>query len=413
MAMKQTQTKLFDFSDFGLDFCSGSKALYQDRFKKMLATGFNDQTVTAVTVLGDQVTLTYGGTHNYTADRVLKVKSGPLSLVNEGEFRIESVTSNTVTFTLNDAPASVPGGFITCVAPLGWSLEYEVGQVQLYKMKYLDERDLYVRLVFPVAGNTRAAINVCIGKTADISTGVITDPNSIETGRSNTSITNGFEWALGYQATTTYQNYNYAQGLSQFGLGCLVGSKYHVCIMGNNGHTGNYAGFVFGIFPTSLYKYEKLDYPLLLGAYNTVAITSGGVVQQLDTLTTFSQAYIGLVAIAMGPSSSSLQITDTSNNRVVTSFFTDKIEGFNTGSAYPLSIYEKSTKQFLGFVSAGLYRYDPRYSDSQPNTRATSPSTITDIDLNNIIKMHAANTGTASSSAVWFCVPVEEVKIVS
>ncbi|MCO8092082.1 hypothetical protein [Acinetobacter pseudolwoffii] len=413
MAMKQTQTKLFDFSDVGLDFCAGSKNLFPDRFKKMLSLGYNVQTVTSVAVVGNQVTFTYGGTHGYAADRVLKVDSGALASINGGEFWIDSVTTNTVTFTLDNIPSSIANGFSTRIASLGWALEYESGQVQLYKMKYLDERDLYVRLVFPVAGNTRAAINVCIGKTADISTGVITDPNSIETGRSNTSITNGFEWALGYQATTTYQNYNYAQGLSQFGLGCLVGSKYHVCIMGNNGHAGNYAGFVFGIFPTSLYKYEKLDYPLLLGAYNTAAITSGGVVQQLDTLTTFSQAYIGLVAIAMGPSSSSIQITDTSNSRVVTSFFTDEIEGFNTGSAYPLSIYEKSTKQFLGFVSAGLYRYDPNYSNSPPNTRATSPSTITDIDLNNIIKMHAANTGSALTSAVWFCVPVEEVKIVS
>src|SRR5690606_14373193 len=111
MAMKQTQTKLFDFSDVGLDFCAGSKNLFPDRFKKMLALGYNEQTVSSVAVAGNQVTLTYGGTHGYVADRVLKVDSGDLSLVNGGEFWIDLVTTNTVTFTLNDAPGSITSGF--------------------------------------------------------------------------------------------------------------------------------------------------------------------------------------------------------------------------------------------------------------------------------------------------------------
>src|SRR5690606_6216598 len=150
MAMKQTQTKLFDFSDVGLDFCAGSKNLFPDRFKKMLSVGYNVQTVFSVAVVGNQVRFTYGGTHGYAADRVLKVDSGALASINGGEFWIDSVTTNTVTFTLDNIPSSIANGFSTRIASLGWALEYESGQVQLYKMKYLDERDLYVRLVFPV-----------------------------------------------------------------------------------------------------------------------------------------------------------------------------------------------------------------------------------------------------------------------
>ena len=77
--MKQTQTKLFDFSDIGLDFCAGSKNLFPDRFKKILAQGYNTQTVASVGVVGNQVTLTYGVSHGYVADRVLK-SIGSLSL---------------------------------------------------------------------------------------------------------------------------------------------------------------------------------------------------------------------------------------------------------------------------------------------------------------------------------------------
>ncbi|EXE09995.1 hypothetical protein J559_3303, partial [Acinetobacter sp. 983759] len=43
MVMKQTQTKMFDFADIGLDFSAGSKSLFPDRFKKMLAQGYNTQ----------------------------------------------------------------------------------------------------------------------------------------------------------------------------------------------------------------------------------------------------------------------------------------------------------------------------------------------------------------------------------
>ncbi|RKG45949.1 hypothetical protein D7V64_17530, partial [Acinetobacter cumulans] len=95
MAMKQTQTKLFDFADVGLDFCVGSKSLFPDRFKKMLVIGYNTQTVASVAVAGNQVTLTYGVSHGYVADRVLKVESGVLAEINGGEFWIDSVTSNT------------------------------------------------------------------------------------------------------------------------------------------------------------------------------------------------------------------------------------------------------------------------------------------------------------------------------
>ena len=130
--MKQTQTKVFEFSDTGLDFCSGSKNLFPDRFKKMLALGFNEQTVSSVTVLGSEVTLTYAAAHGYVADRVLKVDSGDLAAINGGEFWIDSITTNTVTFTLDEIIPPVSGRFTTRSASLGWDLVYENGSVHIY-----------------------------------------------------------------------------------------------------------------------------------------------------------------------------------------------------------------------------------------------------------------------------------------
>ena len=71
--IKQTQTKMFDFSDVGLDFCAGSKNKFPEVFKKMLATGYNPQTASSVSISGDQITLTYGVRVDY--DRKLKFQT--------------------------------------------------------------------------------------------------------------------------------------------------------------------------------------------------------------------------------------------------------------------------------------------------------------------------------------------------
>lgn len=144
--MKQTQTKFYDFSDVGLDFSAGSKALFPDRFKKMLALGYNPQTASSASITGNQVTLTYGVTHGYVADRVLQVTAA--GGYNK-EVYIDSVTSSTVTFT--DATATGLTGLIsTKVAPLGWELMYEVANIHVYKFKQLDESDVFMRVVFRI-----------------------------------------------------------------------------------------------------------------------------------------------------------------------------------------------------------------------------------------------------------------------
>src|SRR5690606_10172412 len=228
MAMKQTQTKLFNFSDVGLDFCAGSKSLFPDRFKKMLALGYNVQTVSSVAVAGNQVTFTYGGAHGYAADRVLKVNSGALASINGGEFWIDSVTTNTVTMTIDDAPLSISGGFTTKIASLGWSLEYENENIHVYKFKQLDESDIFIRLCFQNQTGRRNCISPCVGKTFDALTGFITDPLALVANASLISPDNDFKWEFSGVAGATYDNFTYSQGYSTFGKGVVIGSLYHV-----------------------------------------------------------------------------------------------------------------------------------------------------------------------------------------
>lgn len=409
MAMKQTQTKLFDFSDAGLDFSPGSKNLFHDRFKKILALGFNVQTVSSVVVAGNQVTFTYGGAHGYAADRVLKVDSGSFSLINEGEFWIDIVTTNTVTFTLDNAPVSVPNGFTTRIAPLGWSLEYENANVHIYKFKHIDETDLFIRLVFQNNLAYRNTVSVCIGKTANLTLGTITDPNSIENNRENLTPVAGPNWEFTYNANNTYNNYNYAQGLSMFGLGRVVGSKYHVAFL-FNAHNQIASTRICGFFPFSpVYGYEQLGYPALFVEETTSTINSN-----LNTAygLQHTRVYIGKIRCMGGQ----FQADYNANTRFYLSpkrawqSFT-KQDTFNTSIAEPIPLYEAGSDQFLGMISSGVYACSFDSTNTPPFANALNPSLTTDIDLNSLVVMALLSQSTTASGITFFALPVEEVKI--
>lgn len=406
--IKQTQTKMFDFSDVGLDFCAGSKALFPSVFKKVLANGYNAKTVSSVSVSGSNVTLTYGVNHGYVADRVLQVTAtGGYSK----EVYIDSVTTNTVTFT-ESTTTNLSGTISTKVASLGWTLAYESGLVQLYKMKYLDERDLYVRFVFSATGVRKNVMNVCVGKTANESTGVITDANAFDAHKANVDVVTGFEWMFNLATDNGYDSYTYSKGLSTFGNGLIIGSKYHLVLMCNGG-LANYCGRVFAITPTSMLNYEKLDYPLVFGQYNTTPLNSASSADydQLRPTTNGvgSAAYVGTIPVAFDqePNIDSVVAGTTQN---VSSFLTSNLDLFNTTSALPISLCEKTSKQFVGFTVGGLYRIEIKNTNTSLSISAT-PSITTDIDFSNYVAQHFAWAAASNTYIHGFIAPVEEIKI--
>lgn len=412
--MKQTQTKLFDFSDIGLDFCSGSKALYPAVFKKILTNGYNPKTALSFSITGSQVTLTFGVNHGYPADRVLLISaSGGFNK----EVYIDEVTSSTVTCTVLDGDTTGLSGTInTKIASLGWTLVYENGQVQLYKMKYLDGRDLYVRLVFQNTGAVRNTMNICVGKTADESTGVITDSYAFQDNRSNTAVQAGFEWMFDNSPVATYDSYSYAQGLTIYGKGCIIGSKYHIIFLSNN-YNPTYSGKILGILPSVTLPYIELDYPLVLGQYSTSAmnVNNSSDWHQFGNVTAnsnaSSNAYIGKIPIAIDFASNAGLFSTVPSGRVTSSYLPSSLDNFNTSSAQPLALLEKTTKQFLGFTNGGIYRVDNVSGSAPSNTKSESPSDTTDTDFKNKIKMHfVTNTG-ATNAYVYFAAPIEEIKI--
>ena len=402
MAMKQTQTKMFEFSDTGLDFCSGSKNLFPDRFKKMLALGFNEKTVTGVVVAGNQVTFSYEFAHGYAANRVLKVNSGPLATLHGGEFWIDSVTANTLTMTIESAPLSIASGFVTKIAPLGWELVYELNHVHIYKFKHLDDTAMYARLCFQNATTAgRNCIAVGIGRQVDLTLGTVLDaPFDLGNCATTAASTARIKWDFTYDTVRSFDNFTYAQGLSQFGKAAIVGSQYHIFIAGN-AYTDDRFSYIYGIFPF-VSTLNNLNYPALLCCFNT-----SGSGSPMGLSQHFSQRiYVNTVDCV-----TSLDVTYTFPiNFALKSFYPSSIEPFNTTGCFPIQLFTKAEKQPLGFIAGGLYQAAYTNANKPPYLISQSPSITTDIDFNSPVVLHGTSLD-INNPVSWLCSPVEEVKI--
>lgn len=406
MAMKQTQTKFYDFSDVGLDFSAGSKALFPDRFKKMLALGYNPQTASSASITGNQVTLTYGVTHGYVADRVLQVTAA--GGYNK-EVYIDSVTSSTVTFT--DATATGLTGLIsTKVAPLGWELMYEVANIHVYKFKQLDESDVFMRVVFQDNLTQRNRLGICIGKTANLTAGTITDAGTMQSYATTTTPNQPFALEFGGTASSAANNYTYADGASTYQKWIVVGSKYHCIFSGNIGQA-NFGNRFNAILPFLSVGYEQLNYPLIIGEVSTQLLTSNNFGDGQNEGGR-GYAYAGKYRVCLReyaasiPSGAREQLLGLAPQSI-SNYLPSSIDSFDTTTSKPISAYEYDTWQFIGVVAGGAYHVN--YSSSAPPDKTTLPLKTSDITLNS--NVYLCGIAGTSGNNIYLALPIEEIKI--
>lgn len=410
MSMKQTQTKLFEFSDVGLDFCPGSKNLFPDRFKKILAFGYNVQTVSGIAVAGNKVTLTYGGAHGYVANRVLKIDSGILSSINNGEFWVDSVTTSTVTFTLDGAPASILSGFTTRVAPLGWTLMYEKENVHVYKMKHIDDSDRYVRYCFQDNASHRNAIAICIGKSFNPITGSIDDINALQATKNVLSPSSyglpRWDFSL-VGGNSIFNDYTYSQGAATFGKGAFIGSQYHFIMLNHSFYRPQFNA----ILPVGISGYSAIQYPILLCTAIEATTEGDGLYGSVFSATQVSsRAYLGNIRCRFDPIASLADNTLSAPLRAQASILSGDIDNFNTTTCMPISIFEHKTGQFLGFCMGAFFALYINDAEAPPTGKTNLPLQTSDVDLNSLVFVHEG-AGSSGSSAVYVAVPVEEVRI--
>lgn len=412
MMRKQTQTKLFDFSDVGLDFCAGSKNLFPDRFKKMLALGYNEKTANSASISGNTITLTYGVTHGYVADRVLQVTA--VGGFNK-EVYIDSVTTNTVTCTvLDDDTTGLSGVITTKVASLGWELLYEQDNIHVYKMLHIDDTPRYVRFCFQNNATHRNVVAVCIGKSWEESTGFIDDVNALQsTAKITTPIsatTPRFD--LTYSAVSGYNNWTYSQGFSTFGKGSVVGSAYHFIVCTHNEYERQR---INAILPIVTHAYDILEYPILLQElYPSVTSSSGNPGGNGAASNGHGHGSIGNIKVYLSQEGARLSSASTGlvyypSSVSKASFLPNYLDTFNTTTAQQLPIYDAQTAQHLGYCY-GAYLCSYAQSNVPTISRTNLPTITTDIDSNCKIVVHNFGNIDANGS-VFLAFPLEEVKI--
>lgn len=402
--MKQTQTKLIELSDVGLDFCAGSKNLFPDRFKKMLAQGYNTQTVSSVVVTGNQVVLTYGVNHGYVADRVLKINSPSIL----GEYVIDSVTSNTVTLTIDNAPNNIIGGFTTFVAPLGMQIVYEQSNIHIYKIKALDESEYFMRVVFQTALSQRNRIGISIGKTADLSNGKITDTNASQDYVSLNTASAPFALEFGGAASSVANDFNYSQGFSTYGKWVVIGSPYHFIMSGKIG-VGGYVNRFNAILPLYNIGYSSLISHIIIGEISSQPLTNSNSGDGQNEGAR-GAAYYGKYKVALrefGTIDYTSQILGITDN-AISSFLPDAIDTFNTSTAKNIFVYDIGTGQNLGVVSGGAYVVHTKNTNAP--SKDTLPALISEIDLGT--KIYLCGMAGANGINNYLAAPIEEIKIV-
>lgn len=405
--IKQTQTKMFDFSDVGLDFCSGSKNKFPEVFKKMLVIGYNPQTASSVSISGDQITLSYGVTHGYKADRVIQVTaSGGFNK----QVYVDSITSNTVTCTVLDADTSgLTGTISTKVASLGWTIEYEVGNIHIYKMKHIDDTDMYLRICFQNISANRNALNVCVGKTIDASLGTITDPYALQRTKNITTPSVGSgTWEFAAPGST-HDNYTYTQGYSIYGRGVVIGSPYHLMWLchGSGGSTSEYERRINGIVPIAGLNYAALNYPCIIGfnggnAFNSDAGQSFG-------LANISRGWVGDHEVYFHGDSNNRNIGFYENKTNRSSFLPSAIDGFNTTATAPILVASYSTSQVFGFLM-GINKVSYGSANYPSQSKVNIPKLSLDVSNTTYFIEHSIGWS-GSDQFFSFALPLEEIKI--
>jgi len=381
-------------------FCAGSKNLFPDRFKKMLAQGYNTQTVSSVVVTGNQVVLTYGVNHGYVADRVLKLNAVNLT----GEYVIDSVTSNTVTLTVDNAPTTITGGFHTFIASLGWQVVYEQDHIHIYKFKHIDGTDMFARFCFQNAtASGRNCVVVGLGRSANLVTGIITDENcltDLATCATVAGSSSNIRWDFSSSTARTFDNYTYNQGYPTFGKGSIVGSITHLIISYHldSLSTGSYA-VCSAILPFKS-SYSVIDYPILLAQNNGATSATASSGQLLCSV-----GYIGLNRVTFHNSDRNVLMHSFS----ASSFLPANIDGFNTTTCTPLSVFTYTQRQFIGYCLGGAYQACYANSNTPAVGNPSSPSITKEIDFSHNVLTHYLRDAAGNFNVAWLAFPIEEI----
>lgn len=168
-------TRWFTSSNFSAPQLINSFGCLIDVLDYCLVNGSEDQVVTNVEISNKLATATFNTNHNFKEFQVVSFIGSPLL---ENDFRILSLTSNTITFYLDTEDKVITDTLGCKLAPLGWTKEFGAEHKAVYRAKDLQINPYFLRVdnsLDPVYNTTYSkfakvgVLESCIG-IEDIST---------------------------------------------------------------------------------------------------------------------------------------------------------------------------------------------------------------------------------------------------
>lgn len=391
----QTQTKIYKFSDKGIEINGSAKGYYPVAFKKIFTTGYNETSVSNIEVFEGKVTIILPTNHGFLLERVIRFTSGNYTK----DYFLTEVTSTSISFYDEDFPNQFPDPISIKYAPLDWELVYEVGQVHIYKFKDLDDSDLYLRLFYlsPLNNSTlRGLVYPCVGRAYDPDTGYITDPDSLTETRDIKSGAQRFSWEIG-QYTDVY--YDKQPLSSSLGTVTIIGSLYHM-VMSTSTSTTKNTFHLATVLPVANCVQDKA-LPLLVGSRQNY--TSSGPSQTFSNCYMYVNntrvcnyrassdiiAYFGMPSYIPDPWVSSLGVSDRFSLNGITLYFA-------------------GTSSYFGNALGAHYLIAKTSDNRFPNSSTSYPLGIMDTD--NFIKSYLCPNSDGSTFS-GYVVPMEEIHL--
>lgn len=176
MALPDTSVKVFTSADAGARVLSGTAGALVGVLNDCLLNGYNLKSATSVTASAGTATLTANG-HGFKVGQIVLV-AGASDPLHNGEKKVTSVTTNTITYAVDPAAATNPSGTISVkMAPLGWNSPFTGTNLAVYTSASTQSLGMLLRVDDTGTQNGRV---VGYESMTDVNTGTGMFPTAIQ-----------------------------------------------------------------------------------------------------------------------------------------------------------------------------------------------------------------------------------------
>jgi hypothetical protein len=224
-----------------------------------LVNGFSVKTVDSITVTDSVATASISTGHGYEQDSVVLISGATPSELN-GQKRVLSATTNTLTFASTSPNGSASGTMDARFAPAGWEKPFSGTNLAVYRSPNVQGTREFLRVDDNTAQNARA---VGYESMTDVNTGTGPFPT-------NTQVSGGLWWPKADSTTTTARPW------------LVIADDRSFYVWVNTGTTGSQAdGFLYGFGDFNSFKSGDVYSCFITGSTTNISTATANNAQTL------------------------------------------------------------------------------------------------------------------------------------